>query len=30
MSRPAISVYITIVAWLLLMIVWLVLYAKIK
>ena len=29
-SRPAIGVYITIVAWLVLMIIWLILYAKIK
>ena len=30
MSRPAIGVYITIAVWLVLMIIWLVLYAKIK
>ena len=30
MSRPAIGVYITIASWLLLMIVWLIIYAKIK
>lgn len=30
MSRPAIGVYITIVVWLVLMIIWLILYAKIK
>ena len=29
-SRPAIGVYITIVVWLVLMIIWLILYAKIK
>lgn len=30
MSRPAIGVYITIVVWLVLMIIWLILYVKIK
>ena len=30
MSRPAIGVYITIVVWLVLMIIWLILFAKIK
>lgn len=30
MSRPAIGAYITIVAWLVFMIIWLILYAKIK
>ena len=30
MSRPAIGVYITIVVWLVFMIIWLILYAKIK
>lgn len=29
-SRPAIGVYITIVVWLVLMIIWLILYVKIK
>ena len=29
-SRPAIGVYITIVVWTVLMIIWLILYAKIK
>ena len=29
-SRPAIGVYITIVVWLVFMIIWLILYAKIK
>ena len=30
MSRPAIGVYITITVWTVLMIIWLILYAKIK